>query len=185
MNLIKTTLTGLALLSVVSVHAQSARELLGLSPNQMDGKMPSRVIDPNLKTYGVYTLQPKLVALPQSLASRSATSQELGNFTLVATDAGNKAIEEFRKNAVVQNRITGELGVVTGNLTILLKEGVSIQQLEQQFGFTTIESAEKTGVYIVQPSKEQNLLPIREQVERSGLIKVVRLDILEKKYTNQ
>lgn len=86
---------------------------------------------------------------------------------------------------MVQNRITGELGVVTGNLTILLKEGVSIQQLEQQFGFTTIESAEKTGVYIVQPNKEQNLLPIREQLERSGLIKVVRLDILEKKYTNQ
>lgn len=184
MNYIKTTLASILLVSVCSAQAQSARELLKQPAVQTENK-PSRTIDPNAKTYSVYALQPKLVALPQSLASRTATSQELGNFTLVATDKGNKAIEEFRKNAVVQNRITGELGVVTGNLTILLKEGASIQQLEQQFGFTIIESAEKTGVYIVQPSKEQNLLPIREQLERSDLIKVARLDILEKKYTNQ
>lgn len=183
MNYIKTAVATIVLLLAFSTQAQSARERL--EPTAQIAKMPSRTVDPNVKSYGVYVLQPKLIALPQSLANRSATSLELGNFTLVATDQKNQASNEFRKNAVVQNSVTGELGVITGNLTLLLKDNVSIRQLEQQFGLTTIESAQETGVYIVQPNRDQDLVPLQEQLERSGLTKVVRLDILEKKYKNQ
>lgn len=184
MNYLKTVLVMMLAVSIFSVQAKSARELLGQPTVQMDNK-PSRDIDPNSKTYGVYVLQSTLIALPQSIASRPDSSKELGNFTLVATEKNSKTIDEFRRNAVVKNSVTGELGVITGNLTILLKDNVNIQQLEQQFSFTIMESAEETGIYIVQPSTEQNLIPIQDQLKRSGLVKAVRLDILENKYKNQ
>lgn len=185
MNYIKIAVAGMMLASAFSIQAQlTAHEFMTKTTEQV-GKQHSREVDSHSKTYGGYVLQSTLVALPQSLANQSVKSEKLGNLALVATAKKSEAVNEFRKNAVVQNSITEELGVVTGNLTILLKDGVSIQQLEQQFDFSIIKSAEEIGFFIVQPDKEQNLIPIQEQMQSSGLTKVVRLDILEKKYKNQ
>ena len=125
--------------------------------------------------------------MPQALADRSAQVQDIGNMTLVSRAAGIDVdqIIEFRRNAVVQNRITGELGVVTGNISLLSKADTDMQQVLQQYSLSVVRSAGASGIYIVQPTADVDLLNLVSQLNASGLVKTARLDILEKKFSNQ
>lgn len=166
-----------------SSSAQSLKAELLQKPEQPQHKMQSKSDAPQ---YGVYQLQPELVAVPQALADRSMRKHDIGNMTLVAaaaTDVDDAL--EFRRNAVVQNRMTGELGVVTGNISLLQKKDADIAPLLQQYDLKVVRSAAATGVYIVQPNSDVNLLNLLSQINNSGLVKTARLDILEKRYVNQ
>ena len=137
--------------------------------------------------YGMYQLQPDLIAVPQALANRSNSQQDIGNMSLVSRPADSDVDQmlEFRRNAVVRNSMTGEMGVVTGNISVLGKPGSSIDNLLQQFNLKIVRSASSTGVYIVQPVNDVELVSLLEQIKASGLVSTARLDILEKKYSNQ
>lgn len=137
--------------------------------------------------YGVYHLKSELVAVPQALAERSVSLADVGNMTLVNRVSASDVDQfiDFRRNAVVQNSLTGQLGVVTGNISVLHSKGADIQDLLQQFNLNIVRSASSTGVYIVQPQQDVDLVKLLEQIKASGLVKTARLDILEKKYSNQ
>lgn len=141
----------------------------------------------NSTKYGVYQLNTELIAVPQALADRSNARQDLANMTLVsrAAMADLDQVIEFRRNAVVENLLTGETGIVTGNISLLSNQRAGVQTLLQQFDLKIVRSATATGVYIVQPNSDVELLGLLQQIQSSGLVKTARLDILEKKYTNQ
>ncbi|MGP9799457.1 hypothetical protein [Rheinheimera sp. NSM] len=171
-------------LSVSSVNAQSLKA--GLQQNNVPAEQKVRV-NKAASQYGVYQLKTELVAVPQALADRSVSLADVGNMTLVNRVSANDVEQfiDFRRNAVVQNSLTGELGVVTGNISLLHSKGSDIQNLLQQFNLKIVRSAGSTGVYIVQPQQDVDLLQLLTQIKASGLVKTARLDILEKKYSNQ
>ncbi|MBZ9613320.1 hypothetical protein [Rheinheimera maricola] len=149
---------------------------------------PSMAVDANQAgKYGMYQLQPDLIAVPQSLADRSNSRKDIGNMTLVSRAANTDVdkMMEFRRNSVVRNNMTGEMGVVTGNISVLAKPGTSINNLLQQFDLKIVRSASSTGVYIVQPVNDAELVTLLEQIKASGMVSTARLDIMETKYTNQ
>lgn len=170
--------------SAAAVQAQTSRTELQPENTAMVQKT---AVAANAAKYGVYQLQPELVAVPQALADRNAQVQDIGNMALVSRSPGVDVdqIIEFRRNAVVQNRITGELGVVTGNISLLSKADTDMQQVLQQYGLSVVRSAGSTGIYIVQPTADVDLLNLVAQLNASGLVKTARLDILEKKFSNQ
>lgn len=137
--------------------------------------------------YGVYLLQPDLVAVPQALADRSISKKDIGNMTLVQRASTNDIVQtiEFRRNAVVRNNMTGEMGVVTGNISVLAKPGSDITNLLRQLDLKVVRSASVTGVYVVKPNTDVELLSLLDQIKASGLVSTARLDILERKYSNQ
>jgi hypothetical protein len=137
--------------------------------------------------YGVYQLQPDLIAVPQALANRNNSHKGIGNMTLVARTADTDVDQmlEFRRNSFVRSRITGEMGVVTGNISVLAKPDTGITSLLRQFNLRVVHSATGVGVYIVQPKDDVELVSLLQQIEASGLISKARLDIMERKYTNQ
>ncbi|MCS4308410.1 hypothetical protein M2404_002765 [Rheinheimera pacifica] len=172
-------------LTMHSANAQDNKaELLGLEPNVKEKASVAASTSPQ---YGTYQLQSELVAVPQALADRSVSKKDIGNMTLVARAASTdtERLAEFRRNAVVRNAITGELGVITGNISVLSSRNAEINDLLQQFQLKIIRSASSSGVYIVQPQNDVDLLALVEQINSSGLVSTARLDILEKKYTNQ
>ena len=163
--------------------AQPLKDELLQKTEQPQHKMQSNTGAPQ---YGVYQLKPELIAVPQALADSSVRKHDIGNMTLVAaaaTDVDDALA--FRRNTVVQNRMTGELGVVTGNISLLQKKGADIEPLLQQYNLKVVRSAAATGVYIVQPNSDVDLLNLLSQINSSGLVKTARLDILEKRYVNQ
>ena len=171
-------------LATQGVNAQTLRD--ELRPAQTPATEQSKVTA-NTVQYGVYRLNPELIAVPQALADRSNAQQDLANMTLVnrASVADLEQVIEFRRNAVVENQLTGEPGIVTGNISLLSTGKADLSALLQQFDLKVVRSAAATGVYIVQPNSDVELLGLLSQIQRSGLVKTARLDILEKKYTNQ
>lgn len=137
--------------------------------------------------YGMYQLQPDLIAVPQALANQANTRHHIADMALVSRINSAELDEfiEYRRNAVVRNSMTGEMGVVTGNISILSKKDADITALLQQFNLKIIRSANVSGVYIVQPATDVELLSLLQQINASGLVNTARLDILEQKYTNQ
>jgi len=163
--------------------AQPLKDELLQKTQQPQHKMQNNTGAPQ---YGVYQLKPELIAVPQALADNSVRKHDIGNMALVAASATD--VDDalaFRRNTVVQNRMTGELGVVTGNISLLQKKGADIEPLLQQFNLKVVRSAAATGVYIVQPNSDVDLLNLLSQINGSGLVKTARLDILEKRYVNQ
>lgn len=174
-------------LTMHSANAQDNKaELLGLQPNVKEKASVTNSASTSPE-YGAYQLQSELVAVPQALADRSASKKDIGNMTLVAQAASTdtERLAEFRRNSVVRNAITGELGVITGNISVLSSRNADINDLLQQFQLKIVRSASSSGVYIVQPQNDVDLLALVEQINASGLVSKARLDILEKKYTNQ
>lgn len=171
-------------LSAQGVQAQSVKDELRPTETVAAEQVS---VKQNSAKYGVYQLNPELIAVPQALADRSNAQRDLANMTLVnraaATDVDQ--IIEFRRNAVVDNLLTGETGIVTGNISLLSSPDTDLQSLLQQFNLKIVRSAAATGVYIVQPRQDVELLGLLQQIHSSGLVKTARLDILEKKYSNQ
>ena len=171
-------------LAIQGVNAQTVRD--ELRPAQTPVTEQSKVAA-NTVQYGVYRLNPELIAVPQALADRSNAQQDLANMTLVnrASITDLEQVIEFRRNAVVENQLTGEPGIVTGNISLLSANNADVSSLLQQYDLKVVRSAAATGVYIVQPNRDVELLGLLERIQESGLVKTARLDILEKKYTNQ
>ena len=171
-------------LSTQGANAQTVRD--ELRPVQAPATERSEAAASTVN-YGVYRLNPELIAVPQALADRNNAQRDLANMTLVsrASVDGLDQVIEFRRNAVVENQLTGEPGIVTGNISLLSTDNADVSALLQQFDLKIVRSAAATGVYIVQPNRDVELLGLLGQIQRSGLVKTARLDILEKKYTNQ
>lgn len=174
-------------LTIHSAYAQGIKaELLGMEQNVKKKASMVSSAD-NALIYGAYQLQSELVAVPQALANRSDSTQNIGNMTLVARAAttDSERFAGFRRNSVVRNAVTGELGVITGNISVLSNKKANIDGLLQQFQLNVVRSASSSGVYIVQPQSDVDLLDLVKQINSSGMVSKARLDILEKKYTNQ
>ncbi|MDR6984808.1 hypothetical protein J2X32_003463 [Rheinheimera pacifica] len=174
-------------LTMHSANAQNSKaELLGLEATVKE-KASAANSTSTSSEYGVYQLQSELVAVPQALADRSASKKDIGNMTLVAraVSTGTERLTEFRRNSVVRNAVTGELGVITGNISVLSSRNADINDLLQQFQLKVVRSASSSGVYIVQPKNDVDLVALVEQINSSGLVSKARLDIIEEKYTNQ
>jgi len=168
--------------------AQELKNELQQNANTRTVEKPSMAVNVNQAgKYGMYQLQPDLIAVPQALADRNNSRKDIGNMTLVSRPADTDVDQmlEFRRNAVVRNSMTGEMGVVTGNISVLAKPDTGITGLLQQFNLKVVRSASSTGVYIVQPKDDVELVALLQQIKASGLVSTARLDILERKYTNQ
>lgn len=179
------TLVAAALcLTVQSAQAQTTRAELQQATAATQEKP---AVAQQGKKYGIYQLNTELVAVPQALANRAIARQEVANMTLVERNALTDPDQyiDFRRNAVVQNAVTGEMGVVTGNISVLSQNAADVQSLLQQFNLKVVRSAAATGIYIVQPNQDVELLQLLDQIKQSGLVKTARLDILEKRYSNQ
>lgn len=137
--------------------------------------------------YGAYQLESNLVAVPQSLAELTVRKTDIGNMAVVeravsATDTDLR--RDLRANDVVRNTFSGELGVITGNVA-LLGQADDVSTLLQQFDLQVVKAAKSTGIYIVKPNRDVDLVQLLADIKTSGLVKTARLDVLEKKYSTQ
>jgi Open reading frame 2 N-terminal domain len=111
--------------------------------------------------FGVY----QLALVPSSLADGqlegTLSGRSLVKQTVVTPDSTLKA------NAVVKNLLTGELGVVTGRLSILAKDKAALQTLQQQFGLSLVKAMGQKVAILQAPA---------------GLVQEARLDVTEKLY---
>jgi hypothetical protein len=126
--------------------------------------------------FGVYKLQPDLVLVPSSLAGK--TDQGVLNGRAVVQQAVINTDGKVKTDAVVRNLLTGEIGVVTGRISILAKDQASLQELRQQFGLNLVKAVNKQ-IAIVQAPAGADLTVLMKSIRESGLVKEARLDVIE------
>lgn len=129
--------------------------------------------------FGVYKLLPELALAPASLAA-DTTQGTLSGRALVKQTVSN-ADRTVKTDAVVRNLLTGELGVVTGRLSILANNSAALQRLQQDFGLTLVKTV-GDKIAIMQAPAGTNLTSLVTAVRQSGLVKEARLDVVEKLY---
>jgi hypothetical protein len=127
--------------------------------------------------FGVYKLLPELALAPASLAADTShgtlSGRALVKQTVVNTDGAVKT------DAVVRNLLTGELGVVTGRLSILASDTAALHSLQQDFGLKLVKAV-GDKIAIMQAPAGANLTELVDSIRKSGLVKEARLDVVEK-----
>lgn len=126
--------------------------------------------------FGVYKLQPDLVLVPSSLAGNN--NQGLVNGRAIVQQAKVSTDGAVKTDSVVKNLLTGEMGIVTGRISILAKDQASLQQLQQQFGLGLVKAVSKQ-IAIVQAPAGVNLSELIQSIRASGLVREARLDVVE------
>lgn len=127
--------------------------------------------------FGVYKLQPDLALAPSSLAG--STQQGLLNGRAVVQQAVVNTDGKVKTDSVVRNLLTGEIGVVTGRISVLANDQASLQQLRQEFGLSMVKAVNKQ-IAIVQAPAGADLTALLKSIRASGLVKEARLDVIEK-----
>jgi len=132
---------------------------------------------------GVYQVMPNLEAVAADNAATSNVVAELGTQSIIekATVAAVNATDKVQAGTVVKNRFTGEYGVYTGNLLVLVKPGVNFSTVQQQFGLTLVKNTGATKLVVVKSANNQDLNLLTKQLKDSGLVESVRIDILERR----
>lgn len=126
--------------------------------------------------FGVYKLQPGLVLVPSSLAG--SANQGLLNGRAVVQQAVSSTDGKVKTDSVVRNLLTGEIGVVTGRISVLAKDQASLLELQQQFGLGLVKTVSKQ-IAILQAPAGADLSALVKSIRSSGLVKEARLDVIE------
>ena len=176
----KFTLSLVALAAIGTLASAQATEISAelkkMAPQKIQTQVTAKTGNAD---FGVYQLQPQLALVPSSLAGTSAegtlSGRSLVQQTVVNPDSTLKA------NAVVKNLLTGELGVVTGRLSILVKDKATLQTVQQQFGLSLVKAMGQK-VAILQAPAGSDLTALLESIRQSGLVQEARLDVTEKLY---
>lgn len=177
----KLTLVALAAIgTMASVQAtEISPELRKLTPAKTEAVTSKTVKKVENADFGVYKLLPDLALAPASLAAGSAEGTLSGRALVQQTTVNSDGV--VKTDAVVRNLLTGELGVVTGRLSILANDAAALQRLQQEFGLKSVKTI-GNKVAIMQAPAGANLTELIESVRKSGLVKEARLDVVEKLY---
>ncbi|WP_337879618.1 hypothetical protein [Rheinheimera sp.] len=127
--------------------------------------------------FGVYQIQSSLTVAPANLAT-GKVAEVSGQAIVQAPQAS--ADKTLKANTVVRNLLTGDYGVVTGRLSVLVKDKSALTALEQQFGLKQVKTAGQR-IALLQAPVGADLTALLQSVRQSGLVTEARLDVLEKR----
>jgi len=127
--------------------------------------------------FGVYQIQNNLTVAPANLAT-SKVAEVSGQAIVQAPQAS--ADNTLKANTVVRNLLTGDYGVVTVRLSVLVKDKAALASLEQQFGLKQVKTAGQR-IALLQAPAGADLTDLLQSVRQSGLVSEARLDVLEKR----
>ncbi|MBU2892906.1 hypothetical protein KO495_06160 [Colwellia sp. D2M02] len=126
--------------------------------------------------FGTYIIERDLAYLPTAIADVDAVIGTKGAMSLVKT---NQPIKHITKGTLVRNTLTNELAALSGNISVLLKEGVSAEQLSAETGLAVVSVYEGTKIAVFKVTGQQDIIAARKQLEESGFTKVVKIEVLD------
>lgn len=173
----------LTLVALATIGTMASAQATEVSP-ELKKFMPAKTEIVKAKKvenadFGVYKLLPDLALAPASLAADQAKGTLSGRTVVQQTAVNTDGV--VKTDAVVRNQLTGELGVVTGRLSILAKDSAALQRLQQEFDLKPVKTV-GDKIAIMQAPAGANLTELVESIRKSGLVKEARLDVVEKLY---
>lgn len=162
----------------LSAHAAAANNLeLNVPKNAVVSKQVKGVIKPD---FGTYKVERNLALVPASIASADAVIEKRGNEAVVKLDKRNDLVIP---GTLVRNIFTGNLAPVSGNITVLVSEGVSANDILVKTGFKLVSEFTETGLAVIAVGDNQDVLEAAEELRSLGFVKEARVEVLETRHT--
>jgi len=126
--------------------------------------------------FGSYSVERNLVYIPKSVASVDNIISTKGNMAIVKSDT---PIKRVAKGTLVRNTLTNEVSALSGNISVLLKKGVSAHQVTEETGLALVSAFAGTQIAVLKVTGNQDLIEASQTLKASGLVKVARIEVLE------
>lgn len=176
MKLRNVTITLAAL--TLSAHAAAVNNLeLTTSKNTVASKQVKQFDKPD---FGTYKVERNLALVPATIAAADAVIEKRGNEAVVKLDKSNDLVTP---GTLVRNIFTGNLAPVSGNISVLLGDGVSASDIAAQTGFKLVSEFTQTGLAVIAVGENQDVLAAAQQLRKLGLVKEARIEVLEARHT--
>ncbi|MFY8350652.1 hypothetical protein AAEU29_08985 [Pseudoalteromonas sp. SSM20] len=130
--------------------------------------------------FGMYKVEKGLALVPSSIAAADSVIASKGENAVVALEVPNDLV---KPGSLVRNIFTGNLAPLSGNISILLKKGVSANDVAAATGLKLESSFSGTDLAVVSVAENQDVLKAQELLKASGLIKEARIEVLEARHT--
>ncbi|PWK54366.1 S8 family serine peptidase [Pleionea mediterranea] len=173
MSLKKTVLLSASIMTALAVSAQSPTPLLESAP-----KKTVKQINMAQPDFGGYKVERKLKYVPVSQIGQQKVIKKTQSMAIVETASQTTVT----KNTVVRNILTGELAPLSGNINVLLKDGVTADQVSSQLGLTLVVSYPNTKLAVFKASPDADVIEVAAAIKSSGLVKSARIEVLETIY---
>ena len=142
-------LTATALLSTsVVAQANTDRELL-----KPETKVTKHIVQK--ADFGSYKVERNLVYIPKSVANTNSIVSIKGNMAIVKSDT---PVERVAKGTLVRNTLTNEVSALSGNISVLLKKGISANQVTEETGLSLVSAYAGTQIAVLKVTGNQDLI---------------------------
>lgn len=134
-------------------------------------------------SFDQYQLVTDIVALNKGVPTDAAVVSEFGAHQLVQA----KAVVDttVRQQSVVRNAMTGQLGVVTGRLSVVTRNPAELQAIARTLGLKSLKSLNKGQLVMFQAPVDADLLALKAKLAAANGVRAVRLDVVEKRVKAQ
>jgi len=126
--------------------------------------------------FGAYKVERNLAYVPQSLADANSVISTKGSMAIVKIDA---PVDHVTKGTLVRNTLTNEVSALSGNISVLLKDGISAAQVSSETGLVIVSSYAGTQIAVLKVTGTQDLIEASNLLKSSGLVKVAKIEVLE------
>lgn len=132
--------------------------------------------------FGTYVVQPQFSAVERNGNPIQDVVTEFGSRQIVAAQKApaGQAMPRVQTNTVVRNLMSGDLGIVTGRLTILTQDPATLTNAINAMGLKQLNSVNRGRVVIVEAPADADLLAIQTKLKAVSGVRKVKLDVLEK-----
>jgi len=145
-------------------------------------KKPVTSVKYSKTDFGSYKVEQNLRLVPVSVAADEHVVSKQGDMAVVQTTAESQLVT---KGTLVRNVLTNNLTSLSGNITILLKDGISATEVAQLSGLKVVSVFPGTKIAVLAVNDGQDILTAAEQLKSSGYTKEARIEVLETIYTAQ
>lgn len=148
-------------------------------------KLPKQQVS-NLKfnkaDFGSYKVEKNLRLVPTSVAAGEHIVMQKGQMSVVRVENASDLVS---KGTLVRNILTDNLTTLSGNITVLLQDGISASEVALAAGLKVISVFPGTKIAVLSVNEGQDILAASRQLKASGYTKEARIEVLETIYTAQ
>lgn len=183
----KSMITLAMALSLPLAQAQQVREIPELATQQVAATTVPASQGKELPlqaTFGTYVTVAGFSATTADTVLTAETVATLGEQKVYANPAQAKPTV-LTQNTVVRNLMSGELAIVTGQLSVLTQNAGALNAAVQQLGLKPLKSLRNGQVQLLQAGAGADLLALKQQLQQISGVKTVKLDVLDRRRTPQ
>lgn len=172
----------LIVLGAVACISFTATSSMNIDKDLQLPKKPVTKLKFNKADFGSYKIEKNLRLVPSSVASEEHVIMQKGEMAVVSVEGSSDTVT---KGTLVRNIFTNNLTLLSGNITVLLKDGVDANDAALATGLKVISVFPGTQIAVLAINDGQDILAASEQLKASGFAKEAKIEVLETIYTAQ